>query len=658
MMRRMVLLLATAALTLIAAGGIALAATLITCSTNPCDGTPDDDVITGTVNAETINGKAGNDEISARDANDTINGEDGNDTMNGELGDDILDGGPNNDTMDGGDGNDSYNFADNFGADSIPADASGTDTLDFSAITTPINTQQYFNGITVDLVGPDPLCDTTLTYCLSLGGEFIENLVGSPFGDRLTGNSLNNDIRGGDGFDRLNGGAGNDNLQGGGTDVPNTDPNHAAQYDFYYLTPNWGQDTITDSGGTNDRVLPADNAAAAMPNLTVNLVSSSSPEYTDGNGNTVNWEGSVVDDAVTGGGNDTISQNSSDNQLWGGEGSDTYIFEGFVNGDYVNDSGGTDDVIDLSSYNLPDTRWSAFTTGSGSNMVRYVHIDLYPPPDVCFGGENCPYIQVSSYFDNTGVDKCAAGPGPGAIETIKFAGDQRADFARVRSLLGCPPPDTAAPDTSIISGPNGPTNNTTPTFTFTGSDNRTTTAKLKYQYQLDSDSGGWSTASTSTFASLTGLSEGAHLFEVRAVDEASNVDASPAQRSFTVDKTAPKVNSVSPTDPTIPARSTDVEANFSEKVVSSSINTSTFKLYSCTSTTSTNCAKQVTKAPVSLSTDGLKATLNPSGSLGSRTKYKAVVTTGVTDVAGNALDQDPSAAGNQEKVWYFTTGSR
>jgi hypothetical protein len=64
---------------------------------------------------------------------------------------------------------------------------------------------------------------------------------------------------------------------------------------------------------------------------------------------------------------------------------------------------------------------------------------------------------------------------------------------------------------------------------------------------------------------------------------------------------------------------------------------------------------------VALRTDGLKATLNPYGEtsltlLGSRTKYKAVVTTGAKDVAGNALDQDPSAAGNQQKAWYFTTG--
>jgi hypothetical protein len=33
-----------------------------------------------------------------------------------------------------------------------------------------------------------------------------------------------------------------------------------------------------------------------------------------------------------------------------------------------------------------------------------------------------------------------------------------------------------------------------------------------------------------------------------------------------------------------------------------------------------------------------------------------VVTTGVTDEAGNVLDQDSSVVGNQQKVWYFTTG--
>ena len=44
--------------------------------------------------------------------------------------------------------------------------------------------------------------------------------------------------------------------------------------------------------------------------------------------------------------------------------------------------------------------------------------------------------------------------------------------------------------------------------------------------------------------------------------------------------------------------------------------------------------------------------------LASKTKYKAVVTTGAKDVAGNVLDQNPSTVGTQEKVWYFTTGRR
>jgi hypothetical protein len=37
--------------------------------------------------------------------------------------------------------------------------------------------------------------------------------------------------------------------------------------------------------------------------------------------------------------------------------------------------------------------------------------------------------------------------------------------------------------------------------------------------------------------------------------------------------------------------------------------------------------------------------------------YKAVVTTGAKDVAGNPLDQNPTAAGLQQKVWLFTVSN-
>jgi hypothetical protein len=63
---------------------------------------------------------------------------------------------------------------------------------------------------------------------------------------------------------------------------------------------------------------------------------------------------------------------------------------------------------------------------------------------------------------------------------------------------------------------------------------------------------------------------------------------------------------------------------------------------------------------VKLSADALTAKLNPFGSsdtrLAQNTRYKAVLTTGVADEAGNALDQDDATSGNQQKVWYFSTG--
>jgi hypothetical protein len=49
-----------------------------------------------------------------------------------------------------------------------------------------------------------------------------------------------------------------------------------------------------------------------------------------------------------------------------------------------------------------------------------------------------------------------------------------------------------------------------------------------------------------------------------------------------------------------------------------------------------------------------RATLDPGVNLKAGTKYKAVAATWTRDLAGNALDQDPGAAGNQPKAWFFT----
>jgi RTX calcium-binding nonapeptide repeat (4 copies) len=429
MMRRTVLLLATTALTLIAAGGIALAATLITCTTNPCEGTTEDDVITGTVGAETINGQAGNDEISARDANDTLNGEDGNDTMHGENGTDRLNGGVGDDTLDG---------------------------------------------------GPETAEDSSF-------------------------------------------------------------------YDYYLFTPNWGNDTIIDGRGRGVISMADAASAAAMPNLTVNLVSDPArPEVSDGNGNTMNWENNDVKVASTGAGEDVISQRPTvSNGMNGGAGNDTY--KGYttepLGSDSINDASGTADVLDLSSRSLASARWTTpYTTNA-----RTLRIDFHGGTFMC-SEAFCNFIDISYFFDDTSPDVCASGPGAGLIETIKFADDPSVDFEQVKNLAAsqdgtdndrdgntdewgetCAAP--TPPETTISSGPSGYVKSASASFSFTSS-------KTGSTFQCSRDDSTYSVCTPPR--SYTGLSQGSHTFRVYAYDTAGNFDASPATRSWFVDTVVPK----------------------------------------------------------------------------------------------------------------------
>ncbi len=49
-----------------------------------------------------------------------------------------------------------------------------------------------------------------------------------------------------------------------------------------------------------------------------------------------------------------------------------------------------------------------------------------------------------------------------------------------------------------------------------------------------------------------------------------------------------------------------------------------------------------------------KVTFWPETPLRRGATYKAVVSAGVRDLAGNQLDQNPTLSGNQPKVWFFT----
>ena len=100
MMRRTILLMATMALTLLVASGVALAVTRI--------GTDGPDTLRGTKGNDDLIGKGGNDKLLALAGNDTLLGGPGKDTVNGGSlarpfrGDKQLVGGPGNDLVQGG----------------------------------------------------------------------------------------------------------------------------------------------------------------------------------------------------------------------------------------------------------------------------------------------------------------------------------------------------------------------------------------------------------------------------------------------------------------------------------------------------------------------------------------------------------------------------
>jgi large repetitive protein len=90
--------------------------------------------------------------------------------------------------------------------------------------------------------------------------------------------------------------------------------------------------------------------------------------------------------------------------------------------------------------------------------------------------------------------------------------------------------DSAAPDTTISAAPSGAVAQGSASISFSASE-----AGSTFQCSLD----GAAFAACTSPASLTGLADGTHAFQVRAVDAAGNVDATPAAASWAVDTVAP-----------------------------------------------------------------------------------------------------------------------
>ena len=95
-------------------------------------------------------------------------------------------------------------------------------------------------------------------------------------------------------------------------------------------------------------------------------------------------------------------------------------------------------------------------------------------------------------------------------------------------------PDTTAPDTTITEGPTDPSSSSSASFSFNGTDGATLPSDLVFQCRLDSQDEA-DFAECSSPKTYSDLAIGPHTFEVRAVDEAANVDATPASYSWTIE---------------------------------------------------------------------------------------------------------------------------
>jgi hypothetical protein len=112
--------------------------------------------------------------------------------------------------------------------------------------------------------------------------------------------------------------------------------------------------------------------------------------------------------------------------------------------------------------------------------------------------------------------------------------------------------DTAPPNTSIVSAPSALSNSSGPSFDLSS------TESGSFECSLD----GVPFAACSDPATYSGVADGPHTFQARALDGAGNPDPTPASHSWTIDATAPDT-SIGPTQPAALTTATSATFDFS-----------------------------------------------------------------------------------------------
>jgi len=138
-------------------------------------------------------------------------------------------------------------------------------------------------------------------------------------------------------------------------------------------------------------------------------------------------------------------------------------------------------------------------------------------------------MDLSSSWQQVSAVYTPVAPGSSSLDFEAFTSNaplgvcMQADDASI-TLDGGSTPDTTRPNTFIDSGPSGSVADTSATFSFSADEPST------FQCSLD----GGALAPCASPVTYTNLSVGSHTFQVVATDGSLNVDATPAERNWTV----------------------------------------------------------------------------------------------------------------------------
>src|SRR5262245_62058935 len=343
--------------------------------------------------------------------------------------------------------------------------------------------------------------------------------------------------------------------------------------------------TIYDSGGTDTL-----NCSGYSQNQVINLIGGSFSNIGGLVGNVCIYTTSVIENAIGGSGNDTITGNAVANVLTGNGGSDTLY--GLVGDDTLNGGTGNDTMVggngndvyyvdqlsDVVTENSGEGTDTVYATVSGYTLASNIEIGRVT---LTTGATLTGNALDNSLYGNSGNDTLDGGAGTDKAVYSGLASDyqliqnangtwtiidlrsgspdgtdlliniEQVQFSDTTVTLGGSPPVISAPSISAYSNDSGTvgdgiTNDNTLTLTGTAPANSTVTiydgATLLGTATANA-SGAW------TFTTGA-LSDATHSFTATASDGSGNTSAASTALSVTVD-------TVAPTAPAIASFSTD-----------------------------------------------------------------------------------------------------